>query len=140
MRLSRPWLIPTAAFILATGALGVTSKLALRTLAWQDLILWVGIAYMIATAVVLALGRASLRPVGGTPWAVASAAMAIGSIIALYLALSIGDVSKVVPVSAAYPAVTLVLSALVLSERLSIARIGGMCLVVAGVVVLTTAP
>lgn len=140
MRLSRPWLIPTVAFILATGALGVTSKLALRTLAWQDLVLWVGIAYMIATVVVVALGHASLRLVRGTPWAMGSAALAIFAIIALYLALSIGEVSKVVPVSAAYPAVTLVLSALVLSERLSIARVGGMCLVVAGVVVLSAAP
>jgi transporter family protein len=136
---NRHWLVPTVAFILATGALGVTSKLALRTLAWQDLVLWVGIAYMVGAAVVVARGHASLRPVRGTPWAIGSAAIAICAIIALYLALSIGDVSKVVPVAAAYPAVTLILSAMVLSERLSIARVGGMCLVVAGVVVLTAA-
>jgi transporter family protein len=131
------WLIPTVAFIVVNSALGITSELALRTLAWQELVVWVGIGYMSAAAVAVALGRTNLRFVGGTPLAIGSAALAICSIITLYLALAAGEVSKVVPVSAAYPAVTLILSAVVLSERLSVARVGGMCLVVAGVVVLS---
>ena len=73
----------------------------------------------------------------GSGWAALSAVLAIGSMICLYLALGAGEASTVTAVSAAYPAVTLVLSALVLAERISPARVLGMALVIAGVVVLT---
>jgi transporter family protein len=133
------WLVPTLAYIVVAGALGVTSKLALRSLVWQDLILWVAVGYVSLAVIFVVRGVA--RPFGGpaTPWAALAAGLAISGVIALYLALGSGDASKVVPVSAAYPAVTLLLSALMLGERLSAARIGGMVLVVAGVVVLTVA-
>lgn len=65
--------------------------------------------------------------------------LAVGALILLYAALSSGEASKVVPVTAAYPALTLVLSALFLSENVSPARIVGMLLVVSGVVLLTSA-
>ena len=71
-------------------------------------------------------------------WAAASAALAIGALILLYIALNTGEASKVVPISAAYPAVTLVLAAIFLSEAITFARAGGMLLVIAGVIVLTS--
>ena len=133
------WMVPTFAFILANGALGVTSKLALRSLVWQDLMLWVGISYVAVAIVITARGVDRLEAGPGAPWAALSAALAIISLISLYLALETGEASKVIPVSAAYPVVTLVLSAILLAERISPARVLGMCLVVAGVVILTVA-
>lgn len=132
------WLAPTLAYVLAVGALGVTSKVALRTLVWQDLVLWVGIGYVTVASALVARGQTRLRVVQGTVWAICAAALAIAGVISLYLALATGQASKVVPVSSAYPAITVILSAIVLSERLSASRVGGMCLVVAGVVVLAT--
>lgn len=133
------WLVPTLAYVVVAGALGVTSKLALRSLVWEDLIFWVAVGYMSLAGIFVIRRIAS--PFGGpaTPWAALAAGLAISGVVALYLALGTGDASKVVPVSAAYPAVTLLLSALMLGERLSAARIGGMALVVAGVVLLTVA-
>lgn len=133
------WLIPTLAYLVDVGALGVTSKLALRTLVWQDLLLWVGVGYVLVAAVFATIGGTKLRFTSGTSWAILAAALAIGGVISLYMALGTGEASKVIPVSAAYPAVTLVLSAALLSERPSVARVGGMCLVVVGVVILSTA-
>ncbi len=131
------WMLPTLAFVVATGALGVTSKLALRSLVWQDLILWVAVAYVAVAIVITRRGVARLHMGPGAPWAALSAALAITSVISLYVALETGEAGTVISVSAAYPAVTLVLSALVLGERISLARVVGMGLVVTGVVILT---
>jgi len=133
------WLVPTLGYVLAVGALGVSSKLALRTMTWQGLIVWMGAGYAIVLVVLLALGDLTLVLVGDTWWAIASASLAVGGLVVLYIALGTGEASKVVPVSAAYPMVTVVLSALALSESLTVARVGGMALVVGGVVLVTTA-
>lgn len=133
------WLVPTLVYVAAVGALGVTSKLALRTLPWQALVTWTGLGYVCVTAFLLVSGQARLGFVHDTSWAVLSGVMAIGGLVALYLALTTGEASKVVPISAAYPAVTVLLSAAALSESVSLARAGGMALVVGGVIVLTTA-
>jgi bacterial/archaeal transporter family protein len=132
------WLLPTLYYVLAVGALGVTGKLALRTLAWPDLILWSGIGYMLVVCFLLASGHTTLRVHSDSWWAMASAVLAISSLITLYLALGIGEAGKVSAVSGAYPAVTLLLAAAVLSEPMTLARIAGVVLVVIGVVILTS--
>jgi bacterial/archaeal transporter family protein len=132
------WLIPTLGYILVLGSLGVTSKLALRTLSWQDLLLWTTVGYIITSIFLLALNQADFHWESNVWWAILSAVLAISALILLYVALGTGEASKVIPVSAAYPAVTLILSAITLSEHVSLARVGGVLLVVAGVVVLTS--
>lgn len=131
------WLLPTLVYILAVGALGVTGKLALRTLSWPDLILWTGAGYIAVAAVLLALGRTEVRFVEGTAWAALSGALAIGGLIMLYLALGAGKAGTVVAVSAAYPVVTLLLAAAFLAEGVTVGRAVGAGLVILGVVVLT---
>jgi uncharacterized membrane protein len=133
------WLAPAIAYVLALGALGVTSKLALETLTWQQLLPWTLLAYGVAVAALVARGETDWGWHAGTGWALASAALAVGSLILLYVALGLGDASKVVPVTAAYPAATVVLAAIFLGEHISPARIVGMLLVIFGVVVLTIA-
>jgi bacterial/archaeal transporter family protein len=133
------WLFPTLGYVAALGALGVTSKLALRTLAWQDLILWTTIGYIFTSIALVVLGKAGFSSSSNTWWAIASAALAIGALILLYVALGTGQASKVIPISAAYPAVTLILSAITLGEHVTVARVAGVLLVIGGVVVLTTA-
>jgi uncharacterized membrane protein len=39
------WLLPTLGYIVIIGATGVTTKLALRTISWQQLVLCVPIVY-----------------------------------------------------------------------------------------------
>jgi transporter family protein len=133
------WLLPTLYYVVAVGALGVTGKLALRTLDWPDLILWTGAGYIVVASFLLAIGQTSLRISHDTGWAIASGALAISSLIALYLALGHGDAGKVISITAAYPAVTLVLAAAFLSEALTIGRVAGTVLIIAGVVIVTLA-
>jgi bacterial/archaeal transporter family protein len=131
------WLVPTLAYVLALGVLGITSKRALDTMSWSYLLPWTLLAYAIAVAILLALGKTDFRLHAGVGWALASAALAVGSLILLYVALGMGEASKVVPVSAAYPAATLVLAALFLGEHVSPARVAGTLLIIGGVVLLT---
>jgi transporter family protein len=133
------WLVPTAYYVVALGALGVVSKLALRCLTWQALVVWMGIGYVVLAVILLALGDLRLTLNADTWWAALAALLAVIGLVTLYLALGAGDASKVVPVSAGYPAVTLLLSAIVLSESVTIAGVAGMVLVVGGVAILTAA-
>ena len=138
-RVSAAWLVPTLAYVVTLGALGVTSKLALRTLDWQELVIWSAGAYLLVAVVLLTVGGGSIHFESNTWWAVLSAFIVVSSLILLYIALGNGEASKIVPITAAYPAVTLIGAALFLSESISLAKVGGMLLVMAGVVVLTIA-
>ena len=133
------WLVPTLGYIVLVGALGVTSRLARRTLSWQDVVVWSGIGYVVVAGVFLASGQARLRFTTDGRWTMGSAVLTISSLIMLYVALGAGEATKVVTVSAAYPAATLLLAAAFLSEPVTIGRLAGLGLVIAGVVVMTLA-
>ena len=133
------WIIPTAFYVLAVGGLGVVNKLSLRTLEWPTLVLWTGIGYIAVTAVLLIRGDATLSFERGTGWAILGAGLAIGGLIAINIALTHGKASQVIPITAAYPALTLVLAAAVLSEPITLVNAAGTALIVAGVVLISVA-
>ncbi len=132
------WLAPTLLYVVLLGALGVTGKLALRGLGWQELIVWTAIAYGACALFFLATGTGIKLEVD-TWWALASAVIVPAALILLYVALGNGEASKIIPISAAYPAVTLLLAGLFLSETVTLAKLGGLALVLGGVVLLTVA-
>jgi transporter family protein len=133
------WVIPSLVYVVAIGAFGVTGKLALRTYSWQELIVWTAFGYAAFAGLMLALGQAEVRVVRGIPWVLLSAVLPPLALIAFYVALGHGKAGTVTAVSAAYPAVTLVLAAAFLAEGLSLVRVAGAVLVVGGVVVLALA-
>ncbi|MEZ5076772.1 MAG: EamA family transporter [Solirubrobacterales bacterium] len=132
------WLLPTLLYVVLLGALGVTGKLALRNLVWQELLLWTALAYTICAVAFLVLGN-GVKLELDTWWAVASAAIVPAALVVLYVALGNGEASKIIPISAAYPAVTLLLAALFLDEAVTALKLAGLALVLVGVVLLTVA-
>ncbi|MBS1892199.1 MAG: EamA family transporter [Actinobacteria bacterium] len=138
-RVSAAWLIPTLAYVVTLGALGVTSKLALRTLGWQELVIWSAGAYLLVAVLLLTVGGGGIHLETNSWWAAISALIVVSSLILLYVALGHGEASKIIPITAAYPAVTMIGAALFLSESITVAKVAGMLLVLAGVVVLTVA-
>lgn len=133
------WLVPTLFYILAAASLGVTSKLALRDVRWPHLILWSAVGYVCMAIVMLVAGRARPRLVEGSGWAALTAVLVITALLVLYVALTSGEAARVVPVSAAYPVVTLLLAALFLSEAVTVTRATGVVLVVGGAAIVTGA-
>ena len=131
------WVPPTIAYILVLGAAGVTAKLALRTISWEQLVLWVPVAYIIFSAVLM-IFRGARFPLGvGGGWAAATAFAASSALILFFYALTKGPASQVTPATSAYPIVTVIGSAAFLSEKLTLVRGLGTALVVAGVVLLS---
>lgn len=131
------WVLPTLGYTVMLGAAGVTSALALRTISWEQLVLWVPIAYAVF-AIIFVVFRGARFPLGaGGGWAALTAVLAAGSLILLFVALTRGDASQVVPAGSAYPVVTMIGSALFLSESITVPRVIGTLLVVAGVVLIS---
>jgi len=132
-----PWLVPALGYVVAVGALGVTTKLALEDMTWPEVVLWTAVAYVAIAALLVVGGGQRLRLGRGAGYGALSGALAAGALIALFLALDAGDVSRVVPITSAYPVVTVLLAAALLSERVTTGRVGATLLVVAGVVLLS---
>jgi transporter family protein len=131
------WVVPALFYIVLLGSLGVTTRLALDHVSWQDIIVWTTVVYICIAAVMLALGQATIGFGPGTVAAVASGVLASTALIALYIALGRGQASIVVPFTSAYPLVTVGLSALVLAEKVTAFKAGGALLVVAGAMLIS---
>lgn len=131
------WLLPALIFVLAQATLGITTKLALRTLRWTELLIWAALAYAALGLYLLIFAGFGFSFGPGTIWAVLTGACAAGGLVALFVALRHGEASRVVPITAAYPVVTAFLAVIVLSEEISIERGVGTALVVGGIAVLT---
>jgi transporter family protein len=132
-----PWVLPTAGFVVLLGLLGVTTKLALRSLEWPDLVLWTALAYGGTALVLIAVGRGSLRWVSDTPWAAATGVIPAIALVLFFVAVNSGEVSRIVAIGAAYPLITALLAVLLLDETVTPPRLAGMLLVVVGVVLLS---
>jgi hypothetical protein len=59
---------------------GVTAKLALRTISWQQLVLWVPIVYVVCALALAMFAGARLSLGGGGAWAAATALCAAACI------------------------------------------------------------
>jgi uncharacterized membrane protein len=130
------WIPPTIGYIVILGAAGVTAKLALRTISWQQLVLWVPVAYVVFSAIFV-IFQGSRFPLGtGGAWAAVTAFAASSALILFFYALTKGPASQVTPATSAYPVVTVIGSALFLGEKVTLIRGLGTALVVAGVVLL----
>ena len=130
------WLLPALGFVLFTGLLGVTIKLALRHVDWPVILLWTGIVYCALAGLTLVTGQASLGFGPGVGWAALSGVLAAAGLICSFVALRHADAVVAVPVMSTYPVVTVIASVAILSESVSAPRILGVLLVLAGVVVL----
>jgi bacterial/archaeal transporter family protein len=131
------WLVPSLVYVVFLGSLGVTTRLALEHITWQAVIVWTTIVYVLISAVMLALGQAKIGFGAGTVPALGSAILASTALIALYIALGRGEASTVVPFTSIYPVITLILSALVLAEKITPLKGAGTLVVVVGVVMIS---
>jgi drug/metabolite transporter (DMT)-like permease len=73
---------------------------------------------------------------GWKPWAwgICAGVLNTGATLALYRSFEIGKMSIVAPISASYPALTMLLAALT-GERLTLLRLGGLLLILLGVAI-----
>lgn len=132
------WLIPSLGYVVVVGLLGVTVKLALEGFTWQELVVWTSLAYVACSAVLLLSGT-PVRLRGGLEGSmlVASALIPPAGLAMLFFALTRGDASRVIPITAVYPALTALLAVLLLAEPISWRAAAGIACVVLGVILLS---
>jgi len=133
------WVLPAIGYILALGTMGITSKIAVQRVGWQELVLWTAGVYVVVATALVASGQIKSVHWGyGSLMAVVSAGLAASGLILFFIVVKQTNVSRAVPFMAAYPLVTIILAYLVFSERLNLAQAAGAALVVAGVAVLAS--
>lgn len=133
------WLVPALAYLFAVGMVGISTKLALRHIDWPLLLVPTTAVYLVLTIWFGVRGELRIgAPIGGwIGFAVLTGVLIAGSFPMLMIALSRGDASRVVPITAAYPIFTAVLAVIFLSESFSVARMVGTLLIVAGAVLVS---
>ena len=130
------WLVPSIAYALLVGMVGITTKFVLEDLPWDALFVWASVAYLAIACALVVVMKVRLQLTRGVFYAAISGVFAASGLIFLFLALEHGQAGQVVPITSAYPVVTAGFAALVLAERVSPARMIGTLLVVAGVALL----
>jgi transporter family protein len=131
------WLLPALGYVVLVGIAGITTKVALRTIEWQQVVYWVPVAYVVLSAILWIVYHKPMVLGSGGGWAIVTAFAAAGGLICFFYALSKGDASVVVPTTSAYPVIALVGSAVFLSESITVPKVIGTALVVAGVFVIS---
>ena len=132
------WIAPALAYVVLVGIAGITTKVALRTIEWQQIVYWVPVVYALLSVALWFVYRKPMVLGAGGGWAIVTAFAAAGGLIFFFYALSKGDASVVVPTTSAYPVVAMVGGALFLSESITVTRLIGTALVIAGVVVISS--
>lgn len=141
--MSAGWVGPTAVYVLLVGVFGISAKYGLRQVTWQGLLALTTGAYAVVFAIFLAIGfpfrvdDAKGNPAFDWPMVVVASVIPPLTIVLFFLALSRGPVTRIVPITSAYPLITVVLGALFLSERVTWQVGLGVLLVVGGVVLLS---
>ena len=131
------WLLPALGYVLLVGIAGITTKVALRTIEWQQVVYWVPVAYVVLSAILWLVYQKPMVLGTGGAWAIVTAFAAAGGLICFLSALSKGDASVVVPATSAYPVIALIGGAIFLSESITVPKVIGTLLVIAGVVVIS---
>jgi bacterial/archaeal transporter family protein len=131
------WLLPALGYVVLVGIAGITTKVALRTIDWQQVVYWVPVAYVVLSAILWLVYQKPMVLGTGGGWAIVTAFAAAGGLICFFYALSKGDASVVVPATSAYPVIALIGGVIFLSESFTVPKVIGTVLVIAGVVVIS---
>lgn len=132
------WFFWSLAVIAVWGTWGLVGKRALDASGWQQVYVFTVPAVAVAVAAILVIGRPGMMAMSGHAMLLALGANAcgVGGTLLFFQALSHGKASVVVPLTALYPALTVVLALLVLGEALSLKQGLGILLAVAAAVLL----
>ncbi len=107
--------------LLLFGLWGITAKLAMGGIGLQ-IVIWAQIAQTLIFPIYFLLFRDLLPLKFDGPaivWALVTGALGIGGTIMLYVMLRVAPTSIVIPISALYPVITIVLSYFILHEKIT---------------------
>ena len=120
------------------GIAGITTKVALRTIEWQQIVYWVPVVYALLSVILCLVYHKPMVLGAGGGWAIVTAFAAAGGLICFFYALSKGDASRGRADDLGLPGRSRWPAAPSSSRRASpCTRLIGTALVIAGVVVIS---
>ena len=132
------WIVSSLIALLCWGLWGFFTKLASRYLDWTQILLISSVVSLLTATFVFFVGKPQIDAHSpGFVYALLAGATGALALLAFYNAVGTGSVSIVVPLTALYPVVTVVLSFLILSERISPLKGLGLALALAAIVLLS---
>lgn len=135
---SSRWQFYATFALLVWGLWGYLPKRALRSMDPSSILILEGLGSVLVGLVMFVSRGGRVRAdLPGMLAAVGTGVCGLGGAYFFLLALERGKASVIVPFTALYPLVTLVLSVLLLGERPSVANLIGICLAVAAVALLS---
>jgi transporter family protein len=120
------WLVFTLAAMLLWGTWCLLAKLALNYVGWKQLLITQAIATFAVYVIIYIVYKPTVdfRQAGFQLALLAGVLQGIGGVL-FYIALSQGKASVIVPLSALYPLVTIVLAFVVLKEQITLLQGAG---------------
>jgi bacterial/archaeal transporter family protein len=131
------WLPYTLISVVLWAIWATLAKVALRDLDWAATSFLYGAVLTVSFGLVALVRHSSWDGHGTWVGALSGAAGAAG-LLTLYLALGRAQASVVIPVVGMYPIVTVAISVLFLGEHLNAVQVVGICVTIAGVVLVVT--
>lgn len=129
------WLVLSLVSMVLWGLWGFTGKVAVDGQGWSSAFTIASISAIIVTLVFFAYQRPPIKEISW--YAIAAGAIGTLGTLAYYLALEKGRASIVVPLTALYPGITILLSFLVLGEKVSFYQGVGILLAMASMVLMS---
>ncbi len=134
------WLVPAILALLAWGVWGVALKKASQGLQWYQVYVYTNSAILIVMSVVVLLyGQTALRvpPPKAVGAIVAGLLGTLGYVLLIVSLKNGGKASVVIPLTGLYPAITTILSTIILGEHLGLRKSLGVLLAMLAIILLS---
>lgn len=132
------WIVSSLVALVCWGLWGFFAKLASKYLDWTHILLISSVVSLLTAIVVFSVGKPQIDAHSpGFVYALLAGFTGAVALVAFYNALGTGNISIVVPLTSLYPVITIVLSFLILSERISPLKGLGLALALAAIVILS---
>jgi len=134
------WQLLALFTILVWGFWGVLIKVASASLEWHQVYIWTSIASPIAALTVYLFHRSEISVSSASLLALMAGVLGALGYISFVTAVKLGKASLVVPLTALYPAVTVIASRLILGEKISTLQIAGVILAIIAAILISLEP
>ena len=131
------WLQLSLTTLVLWGLWGFFAKIVLNSVNWRSLFVFSTVGSIFLTAIFIVFARPSFAFNMQTCSAMLVGMLGVGASMTFYYALEQGKVSIVVPLTAMYPLVTVILAAVILREKLSPTQGIGVILAIVAVLLIS---
>ncbi len=133
------WIFWSLIGLILWGFWGYTSKLAANNIEWRQLTFFFALGVILSALILntILMGSFSIALNKGSFYALVSGIACLLGVAAVYIALEKGKASLVIPFTALYPLITILLSAILLKEKITLMQGFGIIFAIAAIILMS---